>query len=66
MPVTAVKPPGIASPYAARVRLNIQVGAAPAVRLEARDLRLVADIDLPDDYIHPGALKHYKENIVSL
>ena len=42
----AVKPPGIASPYAARVRLNIQVGAAPAVRLEARDLRLVADIDL--------------------
>jgi translocation and assembly module TamB len=42
----AAKPPGIASPYAARVRLNIQVGAAPAVRVEARDLRLVADIDL--------------------
>ena len=42
----AAKPPGIASPYAAKVRLNIQVGAAPAVRVEARDLRLVGDIDL--------------------
>ncbi|MBZ5542681.1 MAG: translocation/assembly module TamB domain-containing protein [Acidobacteriia bacterium] len=42
----AAKPPGIASPYAAKIRLNVQVGAAPAVRVEARDLRLVGDIDL--------------------
>jgi translocation and assembly module TamB len=42
----ATKPPGIPSPYAPRVRLDIQVGAAPAVRVETRDLRLVGDIDL--------------------
>jgi translocation and assembly module TamB len=43
---SAAKPPRITSPYAARVRLNVQVGAAPAVRVEAHDLRLVGDIDL--------------------
>jgi translocation and assembly module TamB len=45
---SVAKPPGIASPYAAKVRLDIQVGAAPAVRVETRDLnlRLVGDIDL--------------------
>ncbi len=39
-------PPGIATPLASRTRLNIQVRSAPAVRLETRDLRLVADMDL--------------------
>lgn len=40
------KPPAISSPLASNIRLNVQVGSAPAVRLETRDLRLVADIDL--------------------
>jgi len=45
---SVAKPPGIASPYAAKVRLDIQVGAAPAVRVETRNFpfRLVGDIDL--------------------
>lgn len=40
------KPPAIPSVLASNIRLNVQVGSAPAVRLETRDLRLVADIDL--------------------
>ncbi len=36
----------MASPFAPRVLLNVQLGSSPAVRFEARDLRLVADIDL--------------------
>ncbi|MBI1940840.1 MAG: translocation/assembly module TamB domain-containing protein [Acidobacteria bacterium] len=38
--------PGIPSRYASNMRLNVQVSSSPAVRLETRDLRLVADIDL--------------------
>ncbi len=38
--------PGIPSPFASNIRLNVQVGSSPAVRLETRDLRLVADVDL--------------------
>jgi translocation and assembly module TamB len=38
--------PTVHSPLAEKIRMNIQVRAAPAVRLETRDLRLVADLDL--------------------
>jgi translocation and assembly module TamB len=38
--------PGIPSPFASNIRLNVQVSSSPAVRLETRDLRLVADVDL--------------------
>jgi translocation and assembly module TamB len=38
--------PGISSPFASNIRLNVQVSSSPAVRLETRDLRLVADVDL--------------------
>ena len=34
------------SPIAPRIRLNIRVKSSPAVRFEARDLRLVGDIDI--------------------
>jgi translocation and assembly module TamB len=34
------------SPIAPRIRLNIRVKSSPAVRFEARDLRLVGDIDV--------------------
>ncbi len=42
----ASKGPAMASTFAPSVRLNVQLSSAPAVRFEARDLRLVADIDL--------------------
>ncbi|HUU14038.1 MAG TPA: translocation/assembly module TamB domain-containing protein [Terriglobia bacterium] len=38
--------PGIPSSFASNIRLNVQVSSSPAVRLETRDLRLVADVDL--------------------
>ena len=41
-----VKPSASASPLASNIRLNVQVVSAAAVRLETRDLRLVADLDL--------------------
>jgi translocation and assembly module TamB len=42
----ASKGPAVASTVAPSVRLNVQLSSASAVRFEARDLRLVADIDL--------------------
>ncbi len=36
----------IQSPIAPKIRLNIRVRSSPAVRFEARDLRLVGDIDV--------------------
>jgi translocation and assembly module TamB len=37
---------GAASPVASKVHLNVQVLSAPTVRLEAQNLRVVADVDL--------------------
>ena len=42
----ASKGAAVASTFAPRVRLNVQLRSAPAVRFEARDLRLAGDIDL--------------------
>ncbi len=38
--------PGIASPLASMIRLNVQVNSASSLRLETRDLILLADLDL--------------------
>jgi translocation and assembly module TamB len=38
--------PAISSPFAPKIRLNIQISSASSVRFEARDLRLLADIDV--------------------
>jgi translocation and assembly module TamB len=43
---TDIHPPALASPFAPRVRLDIQVISAPTVRFETRDLRLSGEIDL--------------------
>lgn len=43
---TGVKPPALASPFAPRVRLDVEVSSAPAVRFETHDLRLLAEIDM--------------------
>ena len=43
---TGVKPPALASPFAPRVRLDIQVSSSQGVRFETHDLRLLADIDV--------------------
>ena len=44
--ITGVKPPALASLFAPRVRLDIQVSSAPAVRFETHDLRLLGEIDM--------------------
>jgi translocation and assembly module TamB len=38
--------PGVSSPLASNMHLSIRVTSAPPVRLETRDLHLVADVDL--------------------
>lgn len=43
---TAAQPSGVTSPLASKIRLDVQVASHPEVRLESRDLRLVADIDM--------------------
>ena len=43
---TDLHPPALASPFAPRVRLDIQVISAPTVRFETRDLRLSGEIDV--------------------
>jgi translocation and assembly module TamB len=42
----ALAPSAIHSPIAPRIRLNVRISSASAVRFESRDLRLVADIDM--------------------
>ena len=38
--------PGISSPLASKIRLNVQVNSAPPARIETRDMRMLADLDL--------------------
>jgi len=38
--------PGVPSLLASKIRLNVRVTSAPPVRLETRDLRLLADLDV--------------------
>ena len=40
------QPAGVTSPLASKIRMNVRVTSSPPIRVETRDLRMVADVDV--------------------